>query len=361
MTTPDAKLPRLNRRTLMAGAGMAVATGISGVWQARMPSAQAQSAGAAYPNELVAAARKEGSVVLHSSDEANLLAQLARAFQASFPGIAVQTTRVDTEAQLKVISDAAGRHGVDVLTSTDLANMVDLRRAGRLALFVPDEVRRWPDTARDPDGFYSFTALGLMVLGYNSQQVVPEQAPKTYTDLLTARYLGKLVVAHPGFSGGGLTAIFLLANTLGWPFFEQFARQGVLQVQSAAEAVDKISSGERSAMLFGSEQAALRIRAQGGPVNLVYPTDGTAVVPTATAVMREAPHPNAARLLATWMVGKEAQELIVAAGARSFHPEIREPTGRMSINGIKLLVPDPILLSAEADLVKHFFAQLFPK
>lgn len=361
MTTPDAKLPRLNRRTLMAGAGMAVATGISGVWQAGMPSAQAQSAGAAYPNELVAAARKEGSVVLHSSDEANLLAQLARAFQTSFPGIAVQTARVDTEAQLKVISDAAGRHGVDVLTSTDLANMVDLRRAGRLALFVPDEVRRWPDTARDPDGFYSFTALGLMVLGYNSHQVVPEQAPKTYADLLSTRFVGKLVAAHPGLSGGGLTATFLLTNALGWPFFEQLARQGVLLVPSAAEAVDKISSGERSAMLYGSEQTALRLRAQGGPVNLVYPTDGTAAVPTATAVMRDAPHPNAARLLATWMAGKEAQELIVAAGARSFHPDIREPAGRVAINGIKLLVPDPILLSAEADLVKQFYAQLFQK
>ena len=356
MPTSEIKPRHIGRRVLLTGAGVAAYSGVS-----TLRPAQAQSAGAAYPNDLVAAARKEGSVVLHSSDEANLLAQLVRAFQASFPGVAVKTDRADTEAQLKTISDTAGRPSVDVLTSTDLATMVDLRRAGRLALYVPEETRRWPETARDPDGFYSFTALGLMVLGYNSQQVVPEQAPKSYADLLAARFVGKIVAAHPGLSGGGLTATFLLANALGWPFFEQLSRQGVLQVQSATEAVDKISSGERSAMLYGSEQAALRLRVQGGPINLVYPADGTAAVPSATAVLREAPHPNAARLFATWMVSREAQELIVASGARSFHPGIREPAGRLALNGIKLLTPDPILLSAEADLVKQFYTQLFPK
>lgn len=356
MTTPEIKAHHIRRRALLTGASAAAFAGIS----SPQPG-HAQSAGAAYPNELVAAARKEGSVVLHSSDDAALLAQLARAFQASFPGIAVQLGRADTEAQLKEISDTAGRPSVDVLTSTDLAAMVDLRRAGRLALYVPEETRRWPEGARDPDGFYSFTALGLMVLGYNSQQVMPEQAPKSYADLLGARFMGKLVAAHPGLSGGSLTATFVLANALGWPFFEQLARQAVLQVQSATEAVEKISSGERSAMLYGSEQAALRLRVQGGPVNLVYPADGTAAVPSATAVLREAPHPNAARLFATWIVSREAQELVVASGARSFHPGIREPAGRLAMNGIKLLTPDPILLSAEADLVKQFYTQLFSK
>lgn len=356
MTKPETRSRRIGRRTLLTGAGITASVGLSATHPA-----WAQSAGAAYPNELVAAARKEASVVLHSSDDAALLTQLARAFQAVFPGITVQTGRADTEAQLKTFSASTGPSGVDVLTSTDLAVMVDLRRAGRLALYVPEETRRWPENARDPDGFYSFTALGLMVLGYNSQQVMPEQAPKSYADLLGARFTGKLVAAHPGLSGSGLTATFLLANALGWPFFEQLSRQGVLQVQSATEAVDKISSGERSAMLYGSEQAALRLRVQGGPVNLVYPADGTAAVPSATAVLRDAPHPNAARLFATWMVGREAQELIVASGARSFHPGIREPAGRLALNGIKLLTPDPILLSAEADLVKQFYAQLFPK
>lgn len=354
MTTSEVKLRRIGRRALLAGAG-AIA-GLSATHAAR-----AQSAGAAYPNELVAAARKEGSVVLHSSDDAALLAQLVRAFQTSFPGITVQTARADTEAQLKAISDTAGQPNLDVLTSTDLANIVDLRRAGRLALYLPEEARRWPDTARDPDGFYTFTSLGLMVLGYNSTKVAPEHAPQTYADLLGVRFAGQLVAAHPGLSGGGLTATFLLANALGWPFFEQLARQDVLQVQSTTEAVDKISSGERSAMLYGSEQAAWRLRVQGGPINLVYPTSGTAAVPSATAILREAPHPNAARLLATWLVGREAQELIVAGGMRSFHPGVREPAGRMALNGIKLLTPDPILLSAEADLVKQFYTQLFAK
>jgi len=153
----------------------------------------------------------------------------------------------------------------------------------------------------------------------------------------------------------------LLANALGWPFFEQLARQGVLQVPSAAEAVERVATGERSAMVYGSEQAAFRQKAAGAPVGIVYPADGSPGVPSATAILREAPHPNAARLLATWMVGKEAQEIVIGAGARSFHPDMREPAGRTTLSAIKVLSPDPILISAEADLVKTFYSQLFAK
>jgi iron(III) transport system substrate-binding protein len=166
---------------------------------------------------------------------------------------------------------------------------------------------------------------------------------------------------HPSYSGGALTATVLLANALGWPYFEQLARQGVLQVPSPAEAVDRIAAGERSAMVYGSEQVAFRQKAAGAPVGIVYPADGTPGVPSATAILRTAPHPNAARLLATWLVGKEAQEIVVASGARSYHPEMREPAGRTTLSAIKVLNPDPILISADADLVKTFYSQLFAK
>ncbi len=346
--------PPLRRRALLAGIGL-----LAGAPHA----VRAQSAGAAYANDLVAAARKEGQLRLHAGEDAALLAQLIKGFQASFPGIDVQLTRADTLAALQPFIEAqmAGRHEMDVLSSTDLTSMVALRRAGKLALFVPEETRRWPLNARDPDGFYAFTSLGLMVLAYNTRHVPGNQAPASYTDLLGVPFTGKLVIPHPGYSSRGLAATFLLANALGWPFFEQLARQGVLQVQSAAEAADKVASGERHAMLFGSEQTAFRRRAENAPIAIVYPDAGTAAVPCATAVLREAPHPNAARLFATWMVNKAAQEIVAAAGARSFHPDIREPTGRVALSAIKTLAPDPILLSAEAELVQQFYTQLFPK
>ena len=351
MIPPVRPPSRLGRRGLLTGMGLA---GFGG-------RARAQSAGAAYSNDLVAAARKEGTVVLHSGEDAALLGLLARAFQTRFSGITVTTARADTEAQLQAFADGGAGNTVDVLTTTDLARMVELRRSGRLALFIPDEVKRWPDTARDPDGFYCFTALGLMVLGYNQKLVPAEQIPKSYADLLGPRFVDKLTSVHPGYSGGGLTASVLLANALGWPFFEQLARQGVLQVPSAAEAVERVATGERSAMVYGSEQAAFRQKAAGAPVGIVYPADGSPGVPSATAILREAPHPNAARLLATWMVGKEAQEIVIGAGARSFHPDMREPAGRTTLSAIKVLSPDPILISAEADLVKTFYSQLFAK
>ena len=44
----------------------------------------------------------------------------------------------------------------------------------------------------------------------------PEDAPKSYADLLDPKWQGKIVKAHPGYSGAIMTATFVLSRELGW-------------------------------------------------------------------------------------------------------------------------------------------------
>ena len=50
------------------------------------------------------------------------------------------------------------------------------------------------------------TRVWLSSLGYNTNLVKPEEAPKSFADLLDPKWTGKIVKAHPGYSGTIMTA-----------------------------------------------------------------------------------------------------------------------------------------------------------
>ena len=80
------------------------------------------------------------------------------------------------------------------------------------------------------------TAFALLSpIGYNTNLVKPEDAPKCFANLLDPKWKGKIVKGHPDYSGTILTATFQLARDLGWPYFEKLAEQNVMQVQSALD------------------------------------------------------------------------------------------------------------------------------
>jgi len=358
LTMPDATSPPLpipRRRALLGAAALLPALAMG-------RQAAAQAASTPLTNDLMDAARKEGTVSFYTTDDDVLSDQLAKGFEAANPGIKVAMVRASAETLAKRITDEqkAGRWQADVMTTNDLRSLVLARRSGWLVPYVPEQVMRWPDAARDPAGFYTIQNIALMVIGFNNKMVVAEQAPKSYEDLLTRRWHAKLVKVNPSDSGAGMASTFVLNRDLGWGFWERLAQQNVLQVRTGAEAPAKLVNSDRWAMVDGTEQAALRLRASGAPISIVHAKEGTPVAPSGTALFKEAPHPNAGRVFVNWLMGREAQQIVVSSGARSYHPDIRDTIERPPLVNLKLLVADPILLAAESELIKQIFDQFFP-
>ena len=67
----------------------------------------------------------------------------------------------------------------------------------------------------------------------------PEDAPKSFADLLDPKWKGKMVKAHPAYSGTIMNATFQIARDLGWGYLEKLAKQNVMQVQSATDTPKK--------------------------------------------------------------------------------------------------------------------------
>ena len=313
--------------------------------------------------ELIEAARKEGKVSYYSALELNVAERLGKAFEAKYPGIAVRVERSGAERIYQRIAQeqGSGINAVDVANSTDPAHYLDWKSKDWLAAYLPDDVaKHFPADQIDPDGMYATSCGWIETIGFNTNLVKPDDAPKSYADLLDPKWQGKLVKAHPGYSGAIMTATFVLSRELGWQFFEKLAQQKVLQVQSAADPPKKLLLGERAIMADGNDYNLLLLKDQGKPVEAVYAGEGSPLIIVPSGVFRNAPNPNAARLFQSFFFSVEGQQMLVDEFAhRSFHGQVKEKPGHKPLSAIKLLKSDPAAVLAQSEEIKARYTKLF--
>src|SRR3954454_24948953 len=312
---------------------------------------------------LIEAARKEGKLSFYSALELNVAERLARTFEAKYPGITVRVERSGAERIFQRIAQeqGSGIKAVDVANSTDPAHYLDWKKNDWLEAYTPEDVaKHFPADQVDPDGMHATACAWIEAIGYNTYLVKREDAPKSYADLLDPKWQGKIVKAHPGYSGAIMTATFVLARELGWSYFEKLAQQKVLQVQSAADPPKKLLLGERAVMADGNDYNLLLLKDQGKPVEVVYASEGSPLIIVPSGVFRNAPNPNAARLFQSFFFSAEGQQLLVDNYAhRSFHAQIKEKPGHRPLSALKLLKSDPAAVLAQSEEIKARYAKLF--
>jgi iron(III) transport system substrate-binding protein len=220
----------ISRRTVLGGSGalLAGAAFSTRVMAAAPPPEPVTPA-------LIEAAKKEGEVNYYTSTDLPVAEKLAKAFETKYPGIAVHVERTGAERVFQRIGQeySSNIHAVDVVNSSDAAHFIVWKRDGILAPYVPEDVAKfYPAEHRDADGQFASWRVWLSIIAYNTGMVKPEEAPKSFADLLDSKWKGKIVKAHPGYSGTIMTATYQMQRDLGWSWFEQLAKQNVMMATS---------------------------------------------------------------------------------------------------------------------------------
>jgi iron(III) transport system substrate-binding protein len=252
-------------------------------------------------------------------------------------------------------------YAVDVVNSSDAAHFIVWKREGILQPFVPEDVaKHYKPEQSDADGQFAGFRVGLSVIGYNTNLVKKEDAPKSFADLLDPKWAGKLVKAHPGYSGTIMTATHQMTRDLGWEYLERLAKQRVMQVQSASDPPKKLDLGERAVQADGNEYNLLQIKDKKGPVEIVYAPEGTPLIVGPNGIFKNAPNPNAARLFQCYCFTAECQQLVVDVGKlRSLHPQVKETDGRKPFHEIKTMKEDAVAVEKLGEEIKARYSKLF--
>ena len=349
---------RVSRRDVVKGSAALAAASVFA-----LPVRAAAPEPAAVTPALVEAAKKEGKVAWYTSVDLPLAERVAKAFEAKYPGIAVRVERTGAERVFQRIGQEYGSrvYAVDVANSSDAAHFIVWKRDGILAPFVPEDVARfYPPEHKDPDGMFASFRVWLSVIAYNTSLVRAEDAPKSFADLLDPKWAGKIVKAHPGYSGTIMTATYQMQRDLGWSYFEKLAQQRIMQVQSSADPPKKLALGERAVQADGNEYNIFEIKEKGGPVEPVYATEGSPLIVGPNGIFKNAPNPNAARLFQSFSFSPECQQLIIdVGGLRSIHPQTKEKPGRKPFKDIKTMKDDAAAVEKMGEEIKARYTKIF--
>lgn len=348
---------RISRRDALKGAGAAALTVYASPLRAAAPPAEAVTPA------LIAAAKKEGKVVHYTSVDLPLAERVGKAFEAKYPGISVRIERTGAERVFTRISQerSSNIHACDVVQSSDAAHFVVWKRDGILAPYVPEDVaKHFPPEHKDPDGLFASYRVYLCCMGYNTSLVKAADAPQSFADIVDPKWKGKIVKAHPGYSGTILTATYQTARDIGWGYFEKLAKQSILQVQSASDPPKKLALGERAIMADGIEYGIFQLKEKGQPVEAIYPKEGTPLIIGPNGILKTAPNPNAARLFQSYMLSAECQQFNVEfGGLRSAHALVKDKAGRKPMKDIKIMKDDAAAVEKESAEIKAHYVKIF--
>src|SRR4029434_10787795 len=138
-------------------------------------------------------ARKEGEVIWYTSMSLTDFPKIVGAFEKTVPYVKIRTNRLSQSSVMpKIETEArAGRFAVDVVASAPM-EMWKLKQKNLSTGYLSPELKAFPSGAYDPQGYWASTEVTPLVLAFNSRLVAPEDAPRTYQDLLQPKWRGKM-------------------------------------------------------------------------------------------------------------------------------------------------------------------------
>ncbi|WP_207836329.1 ABC transporter substrate-binding protein [Williamsia soli] len=258
-------------------------------------------------DDVVAAANKEGSVMLYSSQKPANLEALKAAFNAKYPDISMDFVRgTDAEINPRIETENKTGKGIaDVHMLTDAGWIQNAADSGAYSadLLGPalEAPAYEPDKSVINDRFF-LTSAAVFALGWNTNAV--PGGLTTPQDILNPAYKGKIGIVNPTGIASYVDLYRYYAKTYGEDYWEKLAALEPRVYPSALGVAQALTSGE--VVVSPSVQPLVTEVDAGAPVNWKLPPTpwGT---PWYSQVVGVAPHPNAAQVLADFMATAEGQ------------------------------------------------------
>jgi len=196
---------------------------------------------------------------------------------------------------------------------------------------------RWTAAAKDEP--WQPNNIVPLALIYNTRLVTAAQAPRAWRDLAAPQWKGTLAYAAPDKSGSAYRQLAVMVsvfadNDAGWKTIERIMANS--KILPASGKVPKgVADGEYAVGMTYENVAGLYVRG-GAHMKIVYPAEGTAVLPDANALIRNAPHPEEAKRFLDFLQSKPVQEMLAKKlSLRSCRTDVATPPGLVAIDTIK--------------------------
>jgi iron(III) transport system substrate-binding protein len=273
-----------------------------------------------------------GQVVVYSAQDREFGEPVLRAYGKRtgvevLPKFDVESTKTVGLAN-DIIAEKTHPH-CDLFWNNEILNTLRLKEQGLLAPFQPSHAGELPDMFKAKDGTWYGFAGRARILIVNTRLVPEAERPTGIKDLLDPKWKGKIGIAKPLFGTTATQAACLFAawgDDKARQFYRDLKANGVQVLSGNKQVATAVGSGQIAFGLTDTDDAMGEVEA-GSPVVIIYPDRkpdevGTLFIPNTLAIIKGAPHPEAARALADHLLSPDV-EAALANGPSAQIPLLR--------------------------------------
>ena len=288
-------------------------------------------------------------LVVYTSHKEELWRPIVREFEER-TGIWVDVVTGGSNELLERIASEADAPVADVMFGGGVDSIEVY--SDYLEPYVSPETERIPELYLSSDGIWTPFSVLPVVMIYNTK-LIDDGAITAWRDLMRPGYRGKIAFADPNVSGSCFTSLMTLLQAVGGDVDDTllaFADNlGGLELDSSGDVLTAVANGSCWVGIT-LEETALKRRDAGDSIDLIYPDDGTSLVPDGTAIVKGAAHMENAQRFIDFTVGRDVQQLLSGLYRRSVRSDV-EPGALPELSQLKVLDYDIPWASAHHDEV----------
>lgn len=299
----------------------------------------------------------KGTVMIYTSIYPDIIESVKPELAKAFPDLDIQWFQGGTEKVITKISGEveANKIQADLLMVAEPAYYLTLKEKNLLYKYDAPN-RKDIKLTKDEEGYWTPVRISNMIIAYNTNKISAADAPKSWQDLLDPKWKGKIAMPSPLLSGTAYVTAGVLSDKFGWDYFTALKNNGLKVEEGNSALQNKLLTGEYSAVVI-LEENILKLAAKGEPVKVVYPEDGTVVIPSPIAIFNASQNKEAAQAVMNWWLSKEGQQAITKGWMHSVRDDVEPPKGAAPLKSFieKAFKPDWQKLSKNAEAIKDTF------
>lgn len=313
----------------------------------------------------VPAPAQTGRVLVYGVIHEITLSSLMQMFYGS-AGVRADFVRMSAgEVATRVLAERT-RPRADVILGMSRAIQEDLKARGVLEQYFSPIRNEIPAQFRDPDGYWTGTSLTVQGIIVNTERFRREfpgvAMPRTWEDLLDARYRGHIIAPNPVSSGTGFTfvvsQIFRLGEERAWEYMTALHRNIRFYTTSGIAPARSVAAGEFVLGITFAHDALLAI-ADHHPVALVHPAKVGWDIGS-VSLLKSSPNPDGGRRFIDWVMTQRPMELITRINYEGpVRPDVALPRGATPVQEIDLVTYDLKFAAQNRERILREWARRF--
>ncbi|OGL65464.1 MAG: hypothetical protein A3J27_09205 [Candidatus Tectomicrobia bacterium RIFCSPLOWO2_12_FULL_69_37] len=320
----------------------------------------AASPASAAEDALLRAAKKEGKVTWYTAVSLPVAQEICKKFMGKHPGVECIVHRDGSGKlyQRYLQEDKGNIHVADVYHTSNYGHYLILKDK-HLLPYQPKGTEKFNASFVTKHHAWTILRAAVLVPFYNTKKVSAADAPKSWKDLADPKWKDRMVHSHPAYSGFVTNGMLLNIKNHGQDYYKKLAANKPKIVQSALASIPLVARGEADVGAGTVSYGLFEAISKGEPLKVVIPTEGVPLVSSPNAILKKAPHPNAAKLFTDYMFSLEAQQVFANRFLYVGHPGVKYPKGLPTLDELKLEVIDPEVIKKENKNMQNLFRKLF--